>query len=80
MKRPFARRYARDEPRGPALSSKRTTPSAREQRIVLGAQDILARLVVRAALADQNAAAGDNLPAKPLHSEPLSVRVASVYG
>jgi hypothetical protein len=50
----------------------------REQRIVLGATDVPAGLVVRAALPDQDAAAGDGLPAKSLDSEPLALRVASV--
>ena len=49
-----------------------------KERIVLGAADILARLIVRAALANQNAAAGYDLPAESLDSEPLAVRIASV--
>jgi len=42
-----------------------------EQRIVLGAADVPSGLVVRAALADEYAAAGDCLAAKSLDSEPL---------
>ena len=49
-----------------------------EQAVVLGAADVLAGLVASAALADQNAAAGDDLSAETLDAEPLSVGVASV--
>ena len=52
--------------------------NAREQRIVLGTQDILPGLVMCAPLAHQDAAAGDCLPTEPLDSEPLALRVASV--
>jgi hypothetical protein len=51
-----------------------------EKRIVLGAADVLAGLIARATLANQNAAASDDLAAEALDAEPLSVRIASVYG
>jgi len=50
----------------------------REERVVLGAADILAGLVARPALTDEDATAGDHLPAKSLHAQPLAVRIASV--
>src|SRR5580658_5893429 len=49
-----------------------------EEAIVLGAADVPARLVTRAALANQYAAAGDELAAETLDAQPLSVRIASV--
>jgi hypothetical protein len=51
---------------------------ARVEAVVLRASDVASRLVARAALADQDAAAGDQLPAKAFDPEPLSVRVASI--
>ena len=70
MKRPFA-----------PLSSKRTTPvfSANSESSFARAT-FLPGLYARAALPDQNAPTGHDLPTEPLHPEPLSVRVASVYG
>ncbi len=68
MKRPF-----------PPLSSNSTTPlinAKSESSLARG--DVLPGLVVRAALADQYAAAGHDLPAKTLDSETLSLRIASV--
>src|ERR1700733_13717739 len=50
----------------------------REKRIVLGARDVLAGLVTRAALADQDAAAADGLAAETLYAQPLAVGIASV--
>jgi len=49
-----------------------------EQAVVLGAADVPAGLVTRAALANQDAAAGDQLAAEALDAQPLSVRIASV--
>src|SRR5271155_4879983 len=48
-----------------------------EEAIVFGAADILAGLVARAALANQNAASAYQLAAETLDAEPLSVRIAS---
>lgn len=49
-----------------------------EERVIFGAVDVFPRLVARAALADQDASAGYQLPAKSFDAEPLAVRVASV--
>src|SRR5215831_14751248 len=51
---------------------------AGEERVILGAANILAGLVARATLANQNAAAGDHLTTETLYAEPLSVGVTSV--
>lgn len=51
-----------------------------KKRVILCAADIFAGLIARAALANQNAAAIDDLAAKTLNAKPLSVGVASVYG
>src|SRR5690348_10097890 len=53
---------------------------AREERVVLRAADIFSGLVMGAALADQYAAARDELTAKALDSEALALGVASVCG
>src|SRR5580693_6767007 len=49
-----------------------------EKAIVLRSADVPAGLVTGAALANQNAAAGDQLAAETLDAQPLSVRIASV--
>src|SRR5580704_8011185 len=51
-----------------------------EEAVVFRAADVLAGLVARAALTNQNAAAGYELAAEALDAEPLSVRIASVCG
>src|SRR5690348_10565603 len=51
---------------------------AGEERIVFGAADVFAGLIASATLANQNAAAGDQLAAKALYAEPLPVGVAPV--
>src|SRR5580704_6356884 len=52
----------------------------RKQTVIFRQRNIFSRLVVRAALANQNAAASYELAAKSLNAEPLSVRVASISG
>src|ERR1700722_1086381 len=52
----------------------------REQTVVFRQSNIFSGLVVRAALANQNAAARYELAAKPLNPKPLAVRVASISG
>jgi hypothetical protein len=49
-----------------------------EQRIVLGAHDVLARMPFRPALANQNIAGLDELAAKFLHAQSLCIAVAPV--
>jgi hypothetical protein len=44
-----------------------------EEAVVLGAADVPAGLVTRAALANQNAATGNQLAAETLDAQPLSV-------
>src|ERR1700691_399404 len=51
-----------------------------EQAVVFRAADVLAGLVARAALANQNAAAAYQLAAETLDAQPLSMRIASVCG
>src|SRR5579862_5441948 len=51
------------------------TVDEREKRIVFGARHVLAGLVTRAALADQDTAAGDGLAAEALDAKPLAVRI-----
>jgi hypothetical protein len=49
-----------------------------EQRVVLTAADIIARLDLGPALADQNRATSYQLAAEPLYTQSLGLRVASV--
>src|SRR5690606_41249100 len=50
----------------------------REQRVVLPAAHVLARMELGSPLPDQDVAGQDELPAETLHAEPLRVRVAAV--
>src|ERR1700682_6242341 len=50
----------------------------REQRMVLGQADVLARLPLGAVLAQDDGPAAHFLPAEALHSEPLGIAVAPV--
>src|SRR5512141_2850143 len=52
----------------------------REERVVLGAADVQARLERRAALPDEDRAPGDELAGEALDAEALRVAVASVAG
>src|ERR1700722_10799016 len=52
----------------------------REQTVVFRQSNIFPRLIVRAALTNQNAAARYELAAESLNPKPLSVRVASISG
>src|SRR5260370_27687442 len=54
------------------------TGHEREQRVVLALTDVFSRLVLGAALAHQNRARIDELPAETLHAQPLTVRIAAV--
>jgi hypothetical protein len=49
-----------------------------EERVVLALADVFAGLVLRAALAHENRACIDELPAEALYAQPLSVRIAAV--
>src|SRR3954467_9019338 len=49
-----------------------------EQRVVLAEADAVARLETRAALANDDLAAGHDLSSEDLHAEALGVRVAAV--
>ena len=49
-----------------------------EQRVVLPLPDIFASLVLGPALPHKNRACVHKLPAKSLHAEPLSVRIAAI--
>src|ERR1700683_5552716 len=62
------------------IFEKNDAVNQREEAVVFRQPNILSRLVVRAALPDQNAAAGYQLAAKPLNSKSLTVRVASISG
>src|SRR5262245_15807878 len=50
----------------------------REKRVVLALTHIFTSLMLGAALANQNRAGVDQLSAKALYAEPLSVRIAAV--
>src|SRR3954447_12987618 len=52
----------------------------REQRVVATAADEIARVELRAPLAQDDLAGVDQLTAEPLHTETLSVGVAAVAG
>src|ERR1700675_3686173 len=52
----------------------------REQRVVLAPAHIDAGLVARAPLTNQDRARVDHLAAETFHTQPLSLRVAAVYG
>src|ERR1700674_4308910 len=68
-----------DEPSVAALVLELNDPGhERVQGVVLTLPDIHARLVLCAALADEDGAGVDQLPAKTLHSQPLAVRIAAV--
>src|SRR4051812_9752039 len=56
------------------------TGCEREQRVVATAADVVARVEVRAALADDDLAGVDDLAAEALHAEALGVGVAPVLG
>lgn len=46
--------------------------------VILAASHVLARLQTSSALANDDGAAGDKLPAESLYSEPLCIRVAAI--
>src|SRR4051794_20851510 len=50
----------------------------RKERVVAAAPDIVARLVLGAALPNQNRAAGHQLAAETLDAKPLSIRITPV--
>src|SRR5262250_1152460 len=50
----------------------------RKERVVAADADVRARLELRAALADEDRAARDQLAAESLHAEPFGGRVAAV--
>ena len=50
----------------------------RKKRVVLALPDVFAGLVLRAALANDNRACVNELAAKTLYAEPLTVRIAAV--
>src|SRR5882672_12024314 len=52
----------------------------REQRVVLPAAHIEAGFVTRATLGNQDRTRVNQLAAESLHSQPLTLRVATVYG
>jgi hypothetical protein len=49
-----------------------------EQGVVLAPADVIPRLQPRAALANQDGAARDELAVKALHTQPLGVGIAAV--
>src|SRR6266851_8170587 len=49
-----------------------------EERVVLAMADIVARFMLRAALANEDGARINELSAEALHSQPLTVRIAAV--
>jgi hypothetical protein len=51
-----------------------------EQGVVFTASDIFTRLVDGAALANQDGTAGDHFSAKTLHTKPLGIGIAPVFG
>ena len=55
------------------------TRDQREERIVFAAAHIEPGLIVSATLTHQDAASGDQLASKALHTQPLAVGIASVY-
>jgi len=68
-----------DEPAAAATVFKLdVTGDQREKRVVLALPDVFTSLVLGAALANQNRAGVDQLPAEALHSKPLTVRIAAV--
>lgn len=62
----------------PLVLEKHYARDAGEKRIVLAAADIFPGFIAGAALAYQNAAAGDELPSKTLDSQSLAVGIASI--
>src|SRR5216684_1005476 len=54
------------------------TGNEREERIVLALTDVFPSLMLGAALAHQNRAGIDELPAETLDSQPLAVGIAAV--
>src|ERR1700749_2512248 len=73
-RRSLLRRMDADEAPVPPLILELHDPGdQREQRVVFALTDVHARLVLRAALPPQNRPRVHELPAKPLHSKPLSV-------
>jgi hypothetical protein len=48
------------------------------ERVVAASPDVFARLMLGAALTDQNRARVDELPPKTLHAEPLPVGITAV--
>ncbi len=74
----FFRKYVDELAVAALVFEKHHTRDHRVQAVVLGAFHIPARLVTRAALTNQNAAAGNQLAAKSLDSQPLPVGVTSV--
>src|SRR6185437_2432962 len=51
----------------------------REQRVVLAQSDVLSGFDTRAALADDDRTAGDQLSAERFHAKPLSIGIAPVF-
>ena len=49
-----------------------------EERVVLAQPNVITGLQFRSALANQDGAAGDQLPVKPLHAQPLGIGVATI--
>src|SRR5690606_361760 len=69
----------RDElPRAAAPLETHHAIDQREQRVILPAAHVLARVELGSTLPDQDVAGKDVLPAEALHAEPLRVRVAAV--
>ena len=65
-------------PAAPAVSELDHARDLREQRIVLAAAHVVARLKARAALTNQDRPAADKLAREAFDSQPLGVRVSAV--
>src|SRR5205807_6752733 len=72
-------RLGSDDVYAPALPVERDHAIGEsKQRVVLAAADVKTRVVLGAALADDDAAGADGLAAVDLHAQPLAVRLAAI--
>ena len=62
------------------LAERHYAVDQRKERVVLAAADIVARVVHRTALADEDVARFGNLTAEELYSQTLTFRFATVLG
>src|SRR5271154_431258 len=76
----FHRQHADKTSGAPLIFEKHHAGNHSEKAVVLSQADVASRLITSAALANQNAAPGDQLAAEALDAKPLSVGIAAVCG